>query len=122
MPCSSFSNPALCVSTLLVETRTNALRRLFDDVVLDNRNHYLTCRQLPTYAEAQRVVEAHQQVIDQIEEAGGGVPIEGHTCTGETEPRADILISYPADKNRVAIEGIIGGETFFGIPYRLLDY
>lgn len=111
----------VCIGALLVETQTKVLRHLFDDVVLDSRNHYLPCRQLPTYSEVQRVVEAHQEVIDRIEKAGGGVRIEGHTCPGETEVRADILIWYPAHKNRVAIEGIINGETFFGIPYRLLN-
>lgn len=111
----------ICVGALFVETQTKLLRRFFDDAVLDNRNHYLPCRQLPTYAEAQRVVQAHQDVIDQIEKAGGGVRIEGHTCPGETEVRVDILIWYPSHRNRVAIEGIINGETFFGIPYRLLN-
>lgn len=46
----------VCMGALLVETQTKALRRLFDDVVLDSRSHYLSCRQLPTYAEAQRVI------------------------------------------------------------------
>lgn len=85
------------------------------------RGQHLPCRQLPTYAEAQRVVEAHQEVIDRIEKAGGGVRLESHTCPGETEARADILIWYPSHRDRVAIEGIINGETFFGIPYRLLN-
>lgn len=111
----------VCVGAFFVETQTKALRLLFDDVVLDSRNHYLPCRQLPTYVEAQRVIEAHQEVINQIEQAGGGVRIQVHTCPGEAEARADILIWYPSHRDRVAIEGIINGETFFGIPYRLLN-
>lgn len=109
------------VAAGLIETQTKVLRRLYDDVVLDSRNHYLTCRELPAYTEAKRVVEAHRDVFNQIEEAGGDFRIEGYTCLGETEVRADILIWYPSHQNRVAIEGIINGETLFGIPYRLLN-
>lgn len=110
-----------CVGGYLVEAQTRALHRLYDDVVLDNRNHYLPCRQLPMHAEVQQVVETHKEVIDQIEEAGGEVRIDRRTCPGETVTRADLLISYPGHRNRVAIESIINGEAFFGVPYRLLN-
>ncbi len=109
----------VCVGTLFVEAQTKALRRLFDDAVLDNRNHYLRCDELPTAAEVKRVVEAHQDVIRRIEEAGAGLEYGTCTCCGEADPRADILLFYASRQDRLEIEAIIDGETFFGIPYRL---
>lgn len=42
-------------------------------------------------------------------------PYPGCLGTG----KGDIEISYGAHQSRVIIEKIIGGDTFFGIPYRL---
>ena len=42
-------------------------------------------------------------------------PYSGCLNTG----KGDIKISYSAHLDRVIIENIIGGDTFFGIPYRL---
>jgi hypothetical protein len=37
------------------------------------------------------------------------------SCPG----KADIVIYYASHQDRLAIEEIIGRETFFGVPYRL---
>lgn len=57
----------VCVGILFIETKTKTVRRLIDDVIYDNRNHYLSCEQLPPVSEVERVVQEHQDVIQQIE-------------------------------------------------------
>ena len=108
----------ICVGFLLFEAQTRSLRRLIDDVVYDNRNHYLSCEQLPTLSQVESVVAEHQSVIHQIEQINPGlvgVEVNSITCPG----KADILFWYGTHQDRVSLEGIIGGDTFFGIPYRL---
>jgi hypothetical protein len=64
------------------------------------------------------VVTAHQETIRQIEQVNPGlvgVEIDASTCPG----KADLLIWYASHQNRQAIEAIIAGETFYGVPYRL---
>lgn len=103
------------------EQRTNFIRKLYDEVVLDNKNHYLTCEQLPETSEVKQVVENHQEIILKIKEVNPGfveVRIDTYTCPD----KADILIEYPSHADKIAIEKIIGGGSFFGIPYRLRNY
>jgi hypothetical protein len=107
----------VCVGILFIETKTKVIRQLVDNVIYDNRNHYLLCEQLPSVSEVERVVGEQQEVIQRIEAVNPGfVGVEVNTCgTGN----ADITFWYGTHKDRVAIEQIIGGDTFFGIPYNL---
>jgi hypothetical protein len=76
---------------------------------------------LPTEAEVRQVVEAHADVIRQIEQVDPGnveVMINTRGCPG----KADLLIGYPSHQDRLDIEAIIASETFYGIPYRLLNW
>jgi hypothetical protein len=103
---------------LVFESQTWVVRRVIDDVVYDNRDHYLPCEKLPTEPIVREVVAAHQGTIWQIEQVNPGlvgVEIGASTCTG----KADLLIWYASHQNRQAIEGIIAGETFYGFRYRL---
>jgi len=112
----------LAIGLLLVcaiaQWQLKVIQRAYDQFVLDNRNHYLSCNDLPTKLEVQRIVDGHRDVIQQIEQiAPGFVGIEIDTliCQG----KADLLIWYGTHEQRIAIEEIIGGDTFFGSPYRL---
>lgn len=107
-----------CIGFFLFEAQTRSLRRFVDDALYDNRNHYLSCQQLPTLSHVESVIEQHQSTIHQIEQVNPGlvgVEIDSTTCSG----KADILFWYGSHQDRVTIEDIIGGDTFFGIPYRL---
>jgi hypothetical protein len=107
----------LCLGALFVEGQTKIIRRALDELIYDSRNHYLPCDKLPTEAEVNRVVQKHQNRIEAIERVNPGlvgVEIEP-SCIG----KADLLIWYAPHANRLEIEKIIGGDTFFGIPYRL---
>jgi hypothetical protein len=107
-----------CVGIWIIEVQTRFLIRTYDNVVLDNRNHYLSCEQLPSEAEVRQVMETHQDVIKKIEQINPGfvgVEIDTSTCPG----KADILFWYGTHQDRLLIESIIADDTFYGIPYRL---
>lgn len=90
----------------------------YDNFVLDNRDHYLSCQDLPPRIDVERIMARHQDIIQQIQQVAPGavgLEIDSLTCEG----KADILIWYGTHEQRVAIEKIIDGDTFFGIPYRL---
>ena len=108
----------LCGMTMLVETRFKVMQRGYDDWILDNRDHYLPCEALPAKAEVETVVDQHRDIVQQIEDVAPGfvgVEIDSGSCQG----KADLLIWYGTHEQRLAIERIISGDTFFGIPYRL---
>lgn len=52
--------------------------------------------------------------IEQVNPGLVGVEID-HPCPSH----ADIVFWYASHQDRLAIEEFIGGDTFFGIPYRL---
>jgi len=121
---TSFVSTALTLTLILYvgvwifEAQTKFFRRAYDEIALDNRNHYLSCEQLPSEAEVGRVVEAHQADIQKIEQVNPGfvgVEIDASTCPG----KADILFWYGTHQDRLLIEDIISGDAFYGVPYRL---
>lgn len=106
-----------CAGLLFVETRTKVVKRWVDDVIYDNRNHYLSCGQLPSVSEVEKIIREHQDVIHQIEEVNPGfVGVEINTCG---EGNADITFWYGSHKDRVIIEQVIGSDTFFDVPNNL---
>lgn len=91
---------------------------VYQGAVLGNKDHNMTCAELPTAAEVTKVVEDHQDVVQRIKDVNPGqvfFDIDKETCPS----RADIVISFASHRDRLAIEKIIDGDTFFGVPYRL---
>ena len=110
----------VCMALLLVESRAKIVRGLIDHVIYDNRRHYLPCERLPSLSEVERVVSEHQDVIRQIEAVHPGfVGVDINTC-GEGQ-NADMTFWYATREDRKAIERIIGSDTFFGVPYNLIN-
>jgi hypothetical protein len=108
----------LCSIVVVIESQTNSIRRIFDDYVYDNKNHYLSCDKLPARDQVTKIIAEQQNVIKDIEAINPGlvgIEIDTATCQG----KADIIFWYASHENRLEIEKIIGDETFFGIPYRL---
>src|SRR5215216_1170108 len=108
----------LCIGIWILEAQTKFFRKVYDEIILDNRGHYLSCEQLPSAAEVKRVVEDHEDFIKKIEQIKPGfvgVEMDTSSCSG----KADILFWYGTLEDRVLIEEIIVGDTFYGIPYRL---
>lgn len=109
---------ALCLAAIVVESQAKIFHRLYDNYILDNRNHYLSCSALPSESEVFAVIDQHQELIQAIEAVHPGqvgMEIDTFTCPG----KADILFWYASHQDRLDIEALIGATTFFGIPYRL---
>ena len=107
----------ICIGILIAEFQTKFFRKIYDELILDNRDHYLSCDQLPSEAEARKVMETHQDVIKKIEQINPGfvgVEMDTSICPG----KADILFWYGTHQDRLLIESIIADDTFYGIPYR----
>jgi hypothetical protein len=110
----------LCVGIWTLELQTKFFRKAYDEIILDNRNHYLSCEQLPLESEVRRVMEAHQDMITRIEQINPGlVGVEMDTSTCPS--KADIIFWYGTHQDRLLIESIIADDTFYGIPYRLVN-
>ncbi len=128
----------------ITDRQTHFVNRFITGVIMDSRNHYLSCDQLPSVEQVDTVVKEHKEVIEQLIKAAGKrfhdtkiTPLweENMVKDGEDsyisfswgEPypdcqntgKGDIQIMYPSHQDRVVIEKIINGDTFFGIPYRL---
>jgi len=111
----------LCLILIGVERQTHLLRRAYDNWILDNENHYLPCEQLPVPDEVKRIVQEHQDIIQQIEQVDPGqvvVEVDTMTCPG----KADLVIFYATHQDRIAIKKLIGANTFFGVPYRMVNW
>lgn len=109
-----------CASGLIL-ANSRVVKRLFVNNVYDNREHFLSCEELPSQTEVMKIVEEHKDVIRAIEQVHPGfvdIEIDTASCPG----KADIGIWYPSHRDRLAIEELIDGDTFFGIPYRLRNY
>lgn len=108
------------VAALTVILNMDRLREARDDLIYDSKNHYLPCEKLPASAEVIRVISEHAETVRRIEQVNPGfigVQIDTNSCPG----RSDIVIWYATHKDRLAIEKIIDGDTFFGIGYRLIN-
>lgn len=108
----------LLLAVVFTESQTKFIRRFYDNVIMDNKNHYLQCDKLPAIADVTNVVEEHKNIIEQIEQihpGQSGVEVDSLSCPG----KADIVIWYASHEDRIKIEQLIGNETFFGIPLRL---
>lgn len=107
----------LISSIILAVVKLNIIPRTYDFLV-DNKNHYLPCEQLPSVLDVNSVIQEHQDKIKQIEQIAPGlvgIEVDAWSCPG----KADIIFWYNSHENRLKIEKIISGSTFYNIPYRL---
>lgn len=114
------SRVLLLATALVFTTGCAPLSRAYNDLVLGNRIHGLPCEELPAAEDVRAVVTAHQDMVEQIEAVDPGhvfVEIDEASCPG----RADIRIGFPGRDQRQAIEAILNSDTFFGVPYRLIN-
>ncbi|MCD4751841.1 MAG: hypothetical protein K8R40_02095 [Anaerolineaceae bacterium] len=106
----------IIIGGIAIGLKTHFFEKMISDLLYDNRRHFLSCEELPTLSEVEQVVEEHQNLIQEIEQVHPGfifVSI-GSPCPGKGE----IIFEYASHQDRLRIEELIGGDTFFGIPYR----
>lgn len=108
----------ICMGIFVFAYQARFFHRLYDNHILDNWNHYLPCNELPGEIKVREVLEQHPETIQAIEQVNPGmVGVEVDTFSCPTQ--ADLVIWYATHQDRLAIERIIGGKTFFGVPIRL---
>lgn len=100
---------------------SNAPRRWLDNALYDNYNHYLNCNQLPLASEVQEVWDANQSMRDQITALSPAITLNVVPCEAGGKTHADVLITYASHAQRVSIEELLQGKTFFSIPARWLN-
>ncbi len=111
---------SLSLLVVISEKKVHLIARLYDDWILDNKNHYVPCDKLPDKKMVERVMKEQQAKIKEIENiAPDRIFISMGDGGRNCENKADIVIYYGSHNQRKQIKKIIGGNTFFGIPYRL---
>ena len=81
----------------------------------------LSCDKLSAKEEVQKVLNENTDTIKKLEELSPDtksimVVIDSERCQG----KADIIIYYGSFQQRKEIKKIIG-DTFFGVPYRMIN-
>lgn len=105
------------VGSIGVEYTTHFFTKTVSSVVYDNRKHGVSCEGLPPLSEVERIVEEHQDVIEEIRKINPGFIRVEIGAPARCPGKGDIYIEYASHKDRVRIEELIGG-TFFGVPWR----
>jgi len=79
----------------------------------------LPCEALPDIETVRQIIEDHWDLIEEIENTSpGNVWIEiNERCDGKGE----LFIYYDTIYTKNKIKEIIGGDTFFGVPYRMFN-
>jgi len=79
----------------------------------------LPCEELPDIETVRQTIEDHQDIIEEIENTSpGNVWIEiNERCDGKGE----LFIYYNTIYTKNKIKELIGGDTFFGVPYRMFN-
>jgi hypothetical protein len=108
------------VGMLLVAATLAALPRIqpwWTDAVLDGREARVPCAQRPSAADARPVLAEHRELLRRIEavDASVLVALDESACPG----RGTLVVFYGAHRHRQQIERLIGGDSFFGVPYSL---
>lgn len=78
-----------------------------------------SCEDLPSIETVREVVEEHRDIITSIENTSPGfVWVEiNEPCDGKGE----LYIYYDTITTQNKIKSIIGGDAFFGVPYRMFN-
>jgi hypothetical protein len=76
------------------------------------------CEELPDITTVQAVVINHQDFINQIEDTSPSASVMiNERCDGKGE----LIIYYDVVDTMNAILALINNDTFFGVPYRLVN-
>jgi hypothetical protein len=93
---------------------------LFYERSMGNKEHFLGCADLPAVEDVEQALLAHQDVIERLEQVNSGhivIYADRSRCPG----KADIVILFATLEDSLAIRRIIGGDIFFGVPYRMYN-
>lgn len=110
----------LVITAVAIVVALSTLPRLvglYENVMLDSRETRVPCSRRPPIAEARRVLAKHHDRVRQIEAVYGDVfvELEERACPG----RGTLVVYYGTHQARTQVERLIGGDSFFGVPYSL---
>ncbi len=78
------------------------------------------CSQIPTIAEAKKILNEHESTVNQIKKVNFGfidIRVQAsESCVG----KGIILISHPSEKDCDSLKQVLG-NTFYGVPYKLIN-
>jgi hypothetical protein len=92
-------------------------------LVKNNREHYLSCQELPFYPQVEQALADHRDIAEQARQIPGVLAVRGQESRCASYDRAyyfikgDIVVEYQSRQSRQAVEKLFG-DSFFGIPYR----
>lgn len=79
----------------------------------------LPCEELPDIEIVRNTLEDHQDLIEEIENTSpGNVWI---TINERCDGKGELFIYYDTFDTKNKILDLIGGDTFFGVPYRMFN-
>ena len=99
-------------------------RDVYNNVVLDNYDHWLTCSELPTLEQIEAIMTRNEDALEQIRavDSAGRPSVQLEVDRSTCEGRGDLIIWYGGHAHREQIEEILGDHTFFGVPVRLRNF
>ena len=78
------------------------------------------CSQMPTIAEAEKILNDHQSKVAQIEKVNPGFVYvyvqESKNCLG----KGIILVSHSSEKDCELLKQVLG-NSFYGVPYKIIN-
>lgn len=78
------------------------------------------CSQMPTIAEAEKILNEHKSKVDQIKKVNPGfvdVYVQAsENCVG----KGIVLVSHPSEKDYDSLKQVLG-NTFYGVPYKVIN-
>jgi len=87
---------------------------------MGNKEHFLGCADLPAAEEVEHALLSHRDAVKRIEQVNSG-HIVIYADRGRCPGKADIVILFATLEDSRAIRRIIGGDIFFGVPYRMYN-
>jgi len=90
------------------------------DLFMGNKTHSLKCSALPTTEHVQEVLRSHGGLVNKILQVNPGLVLVD-ADNSKCKTRADILITVGSNNDAKEVKILINSDTFYGIPYRILN-
>jgi hypothetical protein len=90
------------------------------NLLMGNKIHSLECSALPPVEYVEEALRSHRELVNKVLQVNPGlvlVDTDNSKCT----TRADVLITVGSNNDARAVKSLINSDTFFGIPYRILN-
>ncbi len=107
----------LIIASILLSILIMATPSIWNDVVLDSKEHGVSCSDMPEYEEVVTFIENRQHTVERIESVNPGFTFvhaqrNEHTCTN----KGFITITYGSHQDRIQIEQIVRDTDIQTLP------